>query len=296
MREGFKGIYAALMTPYAENGTVNYTEIKKLVRYLIGKGIDGFYVCGSTGEAFVLTQEERKRILETALEANNGEKKVIAHVGQISTDQACDLARHAAAAGADAISAISPFYYRFDTEEIKAYYGDIMDAAKIPMFLYNFPGISGFSLTPEILDDICGMGDVAGVKFTSNNFYELEQMRNRHPEITIWNGIDEMLSSGLIAGAEGGIGSSYNIACPIAKSIYENVRSGNIDEARSFQSKLNDVIALSTRNGRHITVVKAVLELEGFHMGRSRRPFAQLSESAKADAAQIYKEYVVPFA
>lgn len=296
MREGFKGIYAALVTPYTESGEVNYSEVKKLVRYLIGKGADGFYVGGSTGEAFVLTQAERRLLLEAALEANNGEKKVIAHVGQISTGQACELAKHAAAAGADAVSAISPFYYGFSTDEVKAYYAQIMDAAGIPMFLYNYPKVSGFTLTPGILDDICQLGDVAGVKFTSCNFFDLEQMRIRHPEITIWNGMDEMLSSGLMAGADGAIGSSYNILCPIAKRIFENVAGGEIGEARRFQSKLNAPIALSIRNTRHITAVKAVLKLAGFQMGGSRSPFAPLPESAVADVETIYREYVVPFA
>lgn len=295
MREGFKGIYAALMTPYTESGEVNYKEVKRLVRYLNGKGADGFYVGGSTGEAFLLTQEERKLILEAALEANNGEKKVIAHVGQISTNQACDLAKHAAAAGADAVSAISPFYYSFSTEEVKAYYCDIMNAAGIPMFLYNYPNASGFTLTPALLDELCEMGDVAGIKFTSANFFDMEQMRVRHPEITIWNGMDELLSSGLAAGADGAIGSSYNVLCPIAKKVYEKLADGNLAEAREFQSKINAAIALSVKNTRHITAVKAVLKLEGFQMGNSRAPFAQLPESAIADVRQIHTEYVLPF-
>lgn len=295
MREGFNGIYVALLTPYTESGEVDCRQVKRLVRYLIRRGADGFYVGGSTGEAFLLTQEERKRILEAVLEECGGERRVIAHVGQISTGLACDLARHAAAAGADAVSAISPFYYSFTAQEIEAYYGDIMEVAGVPMFLYNFPAASGFTLTLEILDKVCAMGDVAGVKFTSSNFYDLARMRACHPEFTIWNGMDEMLSSGLIAGAEGGIGSSYNIVCPIAKGIWECVRRGQMEEARGLQTKLNEVIALSMKNGRHITVVKAVLECGGIAMGGSRRPFAPLTEAARADAERIYREYVEPF-
>ena len=119
MNKRFQGIYAALVTPYTEDGAVNCREAKKLVRYLLAKGIDGFYVGGSTGEAFLLTQEERKLLLEAVLEENNGQAKVIAHVGQISTDLACDLARHASKAGAHGVSAISPFYYKFSFEEIE---------------------------------------------------------------------------------------------------------------------------------------------------------------------------------
>ncbi len=295
MNRQFQGIYAALVTPYTEAGEVNYREVKRLVRYLIRKGIDGFYVGGSTGEAFILTQKERKQLLEAALEENNGEKKVIAHVGQISTGLACDLARHASEAGADAVSAISPFYYKFSEEEIKGYYTDIMQVSNIPMFLYNFPNFSGFSLSPEVLDDLCKSGDVAGVKFTSNNFYDMERMRSSHPELTIWNGFDEMLISGLTVGADGAIGSTYNILCPIAKMAYESVKRGELGKAREYQELINRLVSISRKYPNIFTVIKAVLERDGLSMGGCRKPFGPLPESAAADVELIYHSLVEPF-
>lgn len=295
MNRQFQGIYAALVTPYTAAGEINRKELKKLVRYLIRKGIDGFYVGGSTGEAFILTQDERKALLEAVLEENNGEKKVIAHVGQISTILACDLARHAAESGADAVSAISPFYYKFSEEEIKGYYGDIMNVSRLPMFLYNFPNFSGFSLSPEVLDDLCGMGEVAGVKFTSNNFYDMERMRSSHPELTIWNGFDEMLISGLTVGADGAIGSTYNILCPIAKRAYESVRTGELERAREYQKMINRLVAVSRKYSNIFMVIKAVLEREGLAMGGCRKPFGGLPDSAAADVEMIYRTLVEPF-
>lgn len=295
MNRQFQGIYAALVTPYTEDGEVNYREAKRLVRYLIKRGIDGFYVGGSTGEAFLLTQDERRKLLEAVLEENNGEKKVIAHVGQISTDLACELARHALEAGADAVSAISPFYYKFSEKEIKGYYVDIMNASGLPMFLYNFPNFSGFSLTPEVLDDLCMAGNVAGVKFTSNNFYDMERMRSSHPELTIWNGFDEMLISGLAVGADGAIGSTYNILCPIAKLAYESVKRGELEKAREYQKMINSLVSISRKYPNIFTIIKAVLEREGFSMGGCRKPFGPLPESAAADVEVICRTLVEPF-
>lgn len=296
MGNEFKGIYAALVTPYKSDGSVNLAELKRLTRYLISKGIDGFYVGGSTGEAFLLTQEERKELLEAVLEENNGEKKVIAHVGQISTELACELARHGSRAGADAVSAISPFYYKFSEEEIKGYYRDIMEASTLPMFLYNFPNFSGFSLSPEILDDLCGWGNVAGVKFTSNNFFDMERMRTRHPELTIWNGFDEMLIAGLAVGADGAIGSTYNILCPIAKRVYESLKSGDLEKAREYQEMINQMVAISRNYSNIFGVIKAVLDMDGFSMGGCRKPFTLLPECAKKEIEQIYQMFVKPFA
>ena len=295
MNKRFQGIYAALVTPYTEDGAVNCREAKKLVRYLLAKGIDGFYVGGSTGEAFLLTQEERKLLLEAVLEENNGQAKVIAHVGQISTDLACDLARHASKAGAHGVSAISPFYYTFSLKEIEEYYRDIMDASDLPMFVYNFPNLSGFSLSPEALDDLCRMGDVAGVKFTSNNFFDMERMRRKHPELTIWNGYDEMLCCGLMTGADGAVGSTYNILCPIAKKLYEHMREGRMEEARQCQDKINRMVAVSKRYPNIFVVIKAVLDRDGFSMGGLRKPFLGLPQGAGADIEMIYREFVEPF-
>ena len=295
MNKRFQGIYAALVTPYTEDGAVNCREAKKLVRYLLAKGIDGFYVGGSTGEAFLLTQEERKLLLEAVLEENNGQAKVIAYVGQISTDLACDLARHASKAGAHGVSAISPFYYKFSLKEIEEYYRDIMDASDLPMFVYNFPNLSGFSLSPEALDDLCRMGDVAGVKFTSNNFFDMERMRRKHPELTIWNGYDEMLCCGLMTGADGAVGSTYNILCPIAKKLYEHMREGRMEEARQCQYKMNRMVAVSKRYPNIFVVIKAVLDRDGFSMGGLRKPFLGLPQGAGADIEMIYREFVEPF-
>ena len=110
MNESYHGIYAALVTPYTEDGKVHYDELKKLVCHLIDQGLDGFYVNGSTAEAFLLSREEREKILAAVVEANAGRRKVICHVGAISTDEAIRYTRHAEQTGADAVSAISPCF------------------------------------------------------------------------------------------------------------------------------------------------------------------------------------------
>lgn len=291
MKKDFKGIYAALLTPFDGDGQINYRELKKLVRYLIGKQIDGFYVAGSTGEAFLLSLEERKKILETVLEENNGEKTVLAHVGTISTELAEECAVHAKQAGADAVSAISPFYYKFSVEEIKKYYFDIMDASDLPMFIYNFPDFSGFTLTSEQLSDFSRNGNVAGVKFTSNDFYQMERMKTEHPDMTILNGFDEMLLSGLAAGADGGIGSTYNILAPVIRNIWEGFLTGDQTKAQENQANVNQVVSIIKKYGV-FPCIKEVLTLEGIQMGSCRRPFMPLPEDAKSDINYIYETFV----
>lgn len=291
MERKFKGIIAALVTPYDKQMRVDTAAMKKLVRYLIHKGADGFYVGGSTGEAFLLTQDERKSILEAVVEENNGEKQVIAHIGSISTQFACDLAVHAEKSGVDAVSAISPFYYKFSQDEVKGYFTDIMNSCASPMFIYNFPNLSGFSLTPEMLDELCGSKRLAGVKFTSSNFYDMERMKHAHPDLIIWNGFDEMLLSGLAAGADGAIGSTYNILMPIAKQVYNSFHSGNIDEARRYQSLINEMVTISKKHN-NLKVTKKVLELEGIPVGSCRAPFTPLTEQDMPAVHYIHDHFV----
>ena len=290
MSKQFKGILAATVTPYTADNKVDLVSLKKLVRYLMDRGIDGFYVGGTTGEAFLLTQDERKAILEAVLEESAGEKQVIAHVGNISTDFAIDLARHAEKAGADAISAISPFYYKFSLNEVKGYYLDIMNSVNTPMFIYNFPNISGFTLTPEVLGELCEKGNVAGVKFTSNNFHDLALMKQAHPELTIWNGFDQMLLSGLVAGADGAIGSTYNVIGPIALHVYHSFLKGNIAEAQHYQNMINQMVKLSSRHN-NLKVVRRVLDLEGVHCGPCRPPFTPLTEADMPDVHYIHENF-----
>lgn len=286
----FEGICAALLTPYDEMGRVNHRVLRDNVRWLIKQGIDGFYVCGSTGEAFLLSMDERKAILDTVCQANGGEKTVIAHVGQIATGQAIELGQHARQAGVDAISSISPFYYKFSMEEIKQYYFDLMESVQMPFFIYNFPAFSGFSLTPEILDDMCACPYVAGVKFTSSDFFQLERMKKAHPKLTIWNGYDEMLLSGLSAGADGGIGSTYNVLCPAIRQIYDAYRAGDSARALKYQHIANDMISVICKLGV-FPAVKAILGFEGMDFGGCRKPFGGLDAEGTRLIKTAYDAY-----
>lgn len=293
MNQTYHGIYAALVTPYTERGAVDYDALQKLVRYLIGKGIDGFYVGGSTAEAFLLTTDERKNMLEAVLEANEGTRKVICHVGAISTDMAVDYARHAQRVGADAVSAISPFYYKFSDKEIVGYYNDIMASTELPMFVYNFPNFSGFALTEEILEELAQNTNLAGVKFTSSDMFLLEQIKTNHPEMVVWNGFDEMLAAGLMMGADGGIGSTYNCMAPLIHKIFDSFRGGNIEQAQHYQVQANHVIKTICKHGVFGSV-KTILEFEGFHFHGCRKPFAPMSGEGRQALQLAYETYILP--
>lgn len=293
MNQDYHGIYAALVIPYTPDGKVNYNELGRLVNHLIDNGIDGFYVNGSTGEAFLLTEDERYRILETVVDANAGRKKVICHVGSISTDQAIRFTQHAEKSGADANSAISPFYYKFSKPEIVQYYHDIMNNTSLPMFIYNFPNFSGFSLSEDVLDELTTHKNLAGVKFTSSDFFLLERIKTNHPDLVVWNGFDEMLCAGLIMGADGAIGSTYNCMALIVHKIYDCFKNGDIDKAQKYQCIVNTVIKAICNNGVFASV-KAILEFDGFVFNGCRKPFAPITENGRQELKDLYEKIILP--
>lgn len=293
MNQDYHGAYAALVTPYTNDNKVNYDQLQKLVRHLIAHGIDGFYVGGSTAEAFLLSVEERKNILEAVVEANGGERKVICHVGAISTDTAVELACHAEKAGADAVSAISPFYYKFTEKEIIGYYDNIMDATSLPMFIYNFPNFSGFSLTEDVLNKMKRHKNLAGVKFTSSDMFLLERIKTNNPDLVVWNGFDEMLAAGLMMGADGGIGSTYNAIPELIHKVYDSFCAGNIEQAHGFQVQANHVIKAICNHGVFASV-KTLLEMDGFQFNGCRKPFAPMTDEGRAELRKVYEQIIVP--
>ncbi len=284
----FQGIVPALVTPYTATGSVDYAQIKRLVRFLIRRGADGFYVAGSTGEAFLMSLDERKKVLETVVEEVNGERFVIAHIGAIATDTAVSLARHAQEAGSDAVSAISPFYYPFTQEEVIGYYQDIMQSTDLPMFIYNFPAYSNFSLTETALDKLRECEPLKGVKFTSSDLFFMERIKTKHPELVVWNGYDEMLLSGLAAGADGGIGSSYNCILPLYRHLFQNFQQGNLSAAQADQRYANDLITVICKYDV-IASVKYLLDIQGFQLHGCRKPFIPLSSSAKEELRRVWE-------
>jgi N-acetylneuraminate lyase len=277
------GIMPAFLTAYTDDGeALDTARVKKHAKYLADFGVHGLYVGGSTGEMVLCSVEERKALLEAVLEETAGRCTVIAHVGCTGTRETLELARHAAKAGADAVSSVTPFYYAYRFPEVKRFYEEIADAAGIPVIIYNIPARTGMTLNAAQLHELLSIPGIAGMKFTSSDFFLLERLRTEHPEHVFYNGSDEMLLSGLAAGADGGIGSTYNLMPDVYLSIYRNFRAGRIREAQADQSTANRVVEALIRYGA-IGACKALLREAGHDCGFCRRPFLPPDEDAMRD-------------
>ncbi len=285
----FMGIYTALLTPFNKQDKLNEKALETLIEYNIDMGVQGFYACGSTAEVFLLSSEERRELMRLIKDIAGNRVKLIAHVGAISTKEAVSLAEYAAELGYDAVSAVAPFYYKFSFEEICKYYNTIAAASELKMLVYNIPAFTGISMELEQLGKLINNDRFLGIKHTSNDFFSLEGIKTHFPDKIVFNGYDEMLLSGLSAGADGGIGSTYNIMADKYVRLYNLFCAGKIDQAREIQKEVNEVIRLLIEVGV-MAGEKAMLDLLGMDFGPCREPFASCTKEQYA----MLKEKALP--
>lgn len=282
----FKGLFSALLTPFNEDGSINFDSLEKLVEFNIQNGIDGFYVGGSTGEGLLLSPEERMQVFECVKKANKGRATLIAHVGTICTLDAIKMAKKAEELEYDAISAVAPYYYGFTLDAVLGYYNDIVNSTSLPMIIYNFPNSGGFSLTKEIANKLFENEKFIGIKHTSGDMFTLNQFKTLDREIVVYNGFDETLLAGLSMGADGAIGSTYNFMGKKFKKIMNCFNSGEIETAKALQNEANEIICEMIKYGVFQSE-KAILTEMGIDMGQCRPPFLPISDECRASMKKI---------
>lgn len=287
-----KGIYSALLVAFDEDGVVNEIGLREIIRHNIDKmKVDGLYVGGSTGENFLLATEEKKEIFRIAKDEAKDQIKLIAQVGSMNIKESVELAQYATELGYDAISAVTPFYYKFTFPEIKEYYNTIINSVDNRLVIYSIPALTGVNMSVEQFGELFENEKIVGVKFTAADFYLLERLRKAYPEHLIFAGFDEMMLPATVLGIDGAIGSTFNVNGIRARQIYELAKEGKIEEARAVQHVTNDLITDILGNGLYATI-KALLELEGVHAGCCRQPMAKTTDAQREKAAQMFQKYL----
>ncbi|MBM3290534.1 MAG: hypothetical protein FJY92_10315, partial [Candidatus Hydrogenedentes bacterium] len=238
-----EGVIPALQTPFDAGGAVDEAVLRRLVRFELDAGANGFFVCGSAGEGVYMTPAERKRVVGIVAGECAGQGAVIAHVGAMSTDEAAALARDARDAGAHAVASMPPLVFRQPWPAIVDHIRAIAEASELPTYYYHIPVITNVDVTPgqiaELAEQIPGL---AGLKFTSPDLYLLWGMFEHAPRtLSALYGCDQQLLQGLMTGACGGIGSTYNYQIENVVALYRAHRRGDLAESVRLQSVVNRV-------------------------------------------------------
>lgn len=249
----FDGIFSAMLTPLKEDESYDAEAGERLAHALLDEGQRGLYVAGGTGEEYAIDDSVRVAafgVTARASQVRGKNERIIAHVGGVPTRRAASLARAAAEAGCHAIAAIPPHGGKYSYEELTGYYRALAAATPLPLFVYHIPEVSGYDYSREHLSRWLEMPNVLGMKFTSFDLFRLERLAALHPDKVIFSGADQMLAQGLASGARGAIGSTYNLAGPLALRIYAAVRDNNMAAAILLQGRLNHFIEHFLAEGR----------------------------------------------
>lgn len=273
------GILPALVTPFRRGSDrIDEAAAKKLIERLLSDGADGFYILGSTGEGILMEENRRMEMCEIVVDQVAGRKPVICHTAAMNFQSALRLTKHAAAAGATAVSAIPPLFFRYELRELLLYYRQLAEVSPLPFIMYNHTAAGG-GLSAESVADIFRQVDgITGVKWTVNNYSGMMRLRElTGGRINIINGPDDMLIQGLAAGADAGIGTTYNVMLPEYKAIYDAFERSDVARAGNIQRRINAVTAVMQRYGT-IPATKYMCGLMGVDVGCASRPLRRLSQ------------------
>lgn len=291
MEDKFKGLYAALLVPFDENGQVKEEGLAQIAKNAIEtEKLDGLYVNGSSGENFLLSKEQKKQVFKVAKEAVNDDVKMIAQVGSLDLNEAIELGKYATELGYDAISAVTSFYYPFSFEEIKDYYFELIEATQNNLIIYAIPDLTGVNISIEQFGELFNHEKIIGVKYTAPNFFLLERIRKAFPDKLILSGFDEMLVQAAVSGVDGAIGSTYNVNGVRARQIFEKAQNGNIAEAYEIQHETNNIIENVLSMGIYSTL-KEILASRGIDGGVPKRPFKPFNEANRSKLDKLIKDY-----
>ncbi len=240
----FSGIMPALITPIDGKGHLKEACAVDIMQRLLAQGVDGFYANGATGEGLFLSEQTRRENAQAAVEVCRGRAKVINHVGAVDALEALRLARHSGEIGCDAISSLIPNYIRkYTVDQILDYYRQLHLESGLPVLVYctNLVGSDPYEFMRRAME----VEGVIGCKYTLSDYYSMQRVTwLKGGDVNVINGPDEMLICGLTMGADGGIGSTYNLMPERFLRLFKAFREGRFEDARREQAGINRVISV----------------------------------------------------
>ena len=274
----FTGTCPALVTPFDQNGNINYTSFGKLIDNQIAAGVDAVCVCGTTGESATMSIREHIAAVEFCVERVNHRVKVIAGAGSNDTSAAVYLSQHAQESGADALLLVTPYYNKASQTGLIKHYEYIADRVNIPMILYNVPGRTGVSFTAETYKTLAENPLINGVKEASGNFSLLAHTRFLcGDDFYIWSGNDDQVVTMMSLGAKGVISVASNIIPDTMVKMSHLCLDGNFGEASKLQITNMDLLDALFIEVNPIPI-KTAMNLMNMDMGQLRLPLCDISD------------------
>jgi len=289
----FTGAGVAIVTPFKENGEVNYEEFAKQIELQIAGETDAIIVCGTTGEASTLSHEEHLDVIRYCVKVVNGRIPVVAGTGSNCTETAVYLSQEAEKAGADALLVVTPYYNKATQKGLYEHFKIVADSVKIPVILYNIPGrTGGVNILPETVVRLCTeVENIVGVKDATGNISQVAKLMSlANGKVDLYSGNDDQIVPLLSLGGKGVISVLSNIAPKQTHDICAKFFEGDVEGSRKIQLDAINLIDALFCEVNPIPVKKA-LNLMGLNAGILRRPLTEMEDANAAKLEKAMKEF-----
>ncbi len=276
----FAGSGVALVTPMKDGG-VNYSRLEQLINWQIEKQTDAIIICGTTGEAATMTEEERRKVIRFTVEKVAGQIPVIAGTGSNNTRHTVEMSQYAEKVGVDGLLLVTPYYNKTTQKGLKEHYLNIADAVNIPIILYNVPGRTGLNLLPQTVAALTEHPMIQGVKEASGDISQVAEIARLCPDdFMIYSGNDDMIVPLLSLGGKGVISVVANILPEKIHNLVVDYLEGRTEKARQNQLQVNGLVHALFIETNPIPI-KTAMNLLGMEVGEVRLPLTTMDPENK---------------
>ena len=286
----FEGCGTAIVTPFTDAG-VNFEEFRKLIEFQIENEVDAIIVCGTTGEASTMTEEEKKESIKFAINLAKGRTKVIVGTGSNNTKTAVEMSKFAEEAGADGILVVTPYYNKTTQAGLIAHYTEIAKNVNLPIIMYSVPGRTGVNILPETCLELSKIENIVAIKEASGNLSQVAKIASLcRDNLAIYSGNDDQIIPVLSLGGKGVISVLSNVMPKFTNDMTKKYFDGKLEEATKMQL---DVIDLTDALFVEVNPipVKYALNLMGYDFGVPRLPLVELSDKNKELMKEVMKKH-----
>jgi N-acetylneuraminate lyase len=292
MKEKFKGLWPAMVTPVLDSGEPAYEEIEKLVEIFISQQLDGLYILGSTGQGLLFTEEQRKKATEVVSKTSAGRIPVIVHVGSLTTAESIRLAQHAEKCGVDGISSVPPIYYTGNADTALEHYSRIAESTSLPFFPYQLGDNSIPGDVHSFIERLLEIPNITGMKLTTNQLLNISSVHNQAGDrLKLFSGSDELFCHATLCGSVGAIGTFYNIWGVACKHVMSEFVNGNYRLGKEFMLAFQEVIELVLPNAWTF-IRKAMLLKYNIEIGQTKGPLGNSQKGWQDDQVREILEKI----
>lgn len=285
----FEGSGVALITPFNDKG-VDFKKLEELLEWHISMGTDAILICGTTGEAVTMTEEEKKQTIKFTVECVNKRIPVIAGSASNNTLSSINMSKYCESVGVDALLVITPYYNKSNSKGLFKHFEAINNSVNTPIIVYNVPGRTNLNITPKAMSEISTLSNVVAIKEASGNISQVAILRDICPKVDIYSGNDDQIIPVLSLGGKGVISVLANI---IPKEVHEMTSSylrGDIKKALELQLKylaLSNTLFIETNP----IPVKTSLNIMGKNVGKLRLPLYDMDTKNEETLKNTLKKY-----